>query len=522
MKRNFSLLFLIIIYVCPLKAQNTEHDFENIVDSTFFYQQATRNFHFIMNSPSALAAVNFDRIGYASLLANYTTGHWRKAQEAEYDGNAGFITKGVRSLGRFKLAGSFSYVKTWQDSLAWITKRVDDEHSPYYFAAGKAGQFQRQRYDLGAILSYELLKNRLYLSSGVDYSYQTNTRSIDPRPSINTFIANLTPGISFKQNRHTYGIFWKVGFGNEYVRSTFKNDDFFRQGITDPKSPERLNNLIEGYGLYNPQHGAAAASSMDRDFNNSGIIGNYIFRGENFEMKNNISYAVDYQHTYFTPTSNVISSLGEYQLATFSYNGILDFKSKKANRQLVVDVYSSYGDDFNHRIGWSNYEYHRKYYGLTYLQLQKKYHKITPEYGLTANYNETEKKDYASEHHSKYSYLDITLNTALYFNNRNENKLAIFFNPSIRKILTNKLDEIPENQTSNFTREVVFPDYHYHNLNAISLNLGINYIDKNLLPLFPLNIKLNSTLSKPLDVNMSSSYRNSSRIFTQLTIGILL
>lgn len=517
-------LIQMILHCCTSIAAAQEID-NQTSDSLFLYRQTNNNVDFNLTNHTALAFTEINKLGTVSVLGNYTFGHWRKVQEAEYDGNIMFSTKGLRQLGRFKLSGSFTYTKAWQDSLAFTTKSEGEDDVPYYFAAGKAGKFQRQSYHLTGILNYELLKNKLYLSSGVNYQYQMNTRSVDPRPAINTFKINVTPGFSYKHNQHIFGVFYKAGYGDEYVRSSYKNDDYLRQGTSQPTYPDRLNYLFQGYGFTDPRHGASALSSMDRRFNTSGILGNYHFKGQNLEMKNSFSYTVDYQKTDYTPTNDNSLSVGEYQLAAFEYTGIFDLKGSNMNQQFVINVYDALGDDFNYTLGASNYEYRKRHYGLSYLQLLKSYKKATPEYGLNINYDETEKRDDVTEHHLKYSYLDVTLHTSLYINNAKGNKLAILFNPSFRKSISSKLNDIPEGQISYFTTNVVTSDlseHHYYNLDAISLNFGLNYINRNISPIFPINVKLSSNWSKPLDVNPSSSYHSSSRIYTQLAIGILL
>lgn len=522
------ILSIFSIFILSLQLRAQQETSTLVSDSLFFYRQASANTIFLLDNAAAITLSNINRAAYVSLIGNYTTGHLRSVQEAEYQSTAAFHTAGLQSLGRFKVSGYFSYAKTWQDSLALTSKGLEDDITPYYQAAGKAGKYQRQKYQLGGILTYRLSKEKVFLSAGIDYLFNNMIRSVDPRPSVNTFSIRINPGITYKYKNQAFGIYYKGGYGDEYVRNTYKQSAFSDQGITDPIYPDRLNIFMEGYGLIDANYISNTASRMDRVLAFSGIQGSHMLNSKKWELKQNIAYTVDYQRTrtYNTTVANPDTyTLGEYQLEAITYSGLFNIKTPNANQQFVLMAASKNGDDFN-RMGWSTYLYKERSIGISYLRLPSQQKNFRPEYGLSVNYAKKQKHDYFSEHHFYYSTLDIALMTTAYLQKNNGNKLSLSLIPAISKSLESKLNEIPSTQITYFTQQVAYADQYYHAIDIGSVTLGLNYISKHIIDLFPVRISANGQYLVPLNTPINqynlSNYAAKNRFLAQIAFGILL
>jgi len=519
-------IFSLFLFSLQLSAQ--QETTALVSDSVFFYRQASANTAFLLENAAAITLSNTNRAAYASLIGNYRSGHLRGPQEAEYQGSAAFNTAGLQTLGRFKVSGYFTYAKTWQDSLAMAAKDLDDGTTIYYQGAGKAGKYQRQKYELGGILTYRLSRENVFLSAGIDYLFNNMTRSVDPRPAVNTFSIRINPGITYKRKNQAFGIYYRGGYGDEYVRNTYRQAAFSDQGITDPIYPDRLNIFMEGYGLIDLNYKSNSKSSMDRVLAFSGIQGSHVFAGKKWEIKQNLSYTVDYQRTR-TLTSAAdpdTYTLGEYQLEALTYSGLFNINTAGANQQFVLTAASKNGDDFNHGIGWSNYLYKERSIGLSYLRLATTQKNFRPEYGIGLSYTKSQKHDYVTEHHFYYSKLDVALMATAYLQNHNGNKLSLSLSPALSKSLESKLNNVPSTQINYFTQQVVWSEQYYNAIDIGSVTLGLNYISKNMISLFPVRISASGqyliALNTPHTDYPLSHYAAKNRLLAQIAFGILL
>lgn len=521
MKNIFISIFFCVVYLQPLYSQ------ENIIsDSLFFYRQQAEETQNAFGSTSQLLYSGIDKTGFVGLQADYKTGHFRLAQEAEYEGKAQFRTSGIHTLGRFKLVGNFAFMRTWQDSLAWTSKGLEQDVQPYYYAAGKSGKYLRHKYHLSGLMAYEVVKDKWFATLGADYLYNQATRSVDPRPSVNTFNFILIPEISYKYKNQVFGVFYKWGYGDEYVRNSYKNNAFSSQGTSDVPYPERLNFLIESFAFDETKQ-AGAQGSLDRRESFLGWGGHYSLDAGKWKLRNTYSYMLwEERSMYITTAANKNSSrVGDFQLETNRFTSILSKQGNNNRQQFIADLAIEYGDDFNYELGGRNYLYKQQSYSLNYLIHKNYYKNISPEYGLFVNYRESSKQDYIKDHYFKYGYIHTGFSTGLYINGQNKQRFSIALAPSYRKSLQSSL-EVPIEQESLFTRGVIYTDQYYHSLDAGMLNMRLHYITNNLIKRIPLGISLNNTLeiptNRPDKTYPAGNYADKYRFSAQLQLNLYL
>lgn len=192
-------------------------------DSVYFYLQTNRQAEWAHNNATQLLFRDFKNIARSQLYATHEQGGFRRAQEAYRQTMAGFQTDGIKTFGRFTLAGTFNFEKRWEDSAAWWNSGEINEAQPYYFFAGKAGKLEKQLYDLSATATYNLWKNILYIGINGNYRYHWTTRSVDPRPNAKEFKTRLRPEISVRFNNQIAGLGFLWGRGSEDNTVGFKN-----------------------------------------------------------------------------------------------------------------------------------------------------------------------------------------------------------------------------------------------------------------------------------------------------------
>lgn len=521
MKNIIISIFICVIRFLPAYSQET-----TVSDSLFFYRQQAEETAWALGSASQLLYSGINKTGFVGLQGNYKTGHFRLSQEAEYDGRAQFKTSGIHTLGRFKLVGNFGFTRTWQDSLAWTSKGLENDIQPYYYAAGKAGKYLRQKYHLSGLLAYEIVKDKWFASLGADYLYNQATRSVDPRPSVNTFNFIFIPEISYKTGNQVFGVFYKLGYGDEYVRNTYKNDAFASQGTSDMPYPERLNFLIESFAFDETKQ-AGLQSSLDRRESFRGLGAHYSVDAGKWKLRNTFSYMWWEERSMYITTSEDrnASRIGDFQLETIRFTSIASQHGKKSRQQLIADADIAYSDDLNYELGGRNYLYKHRDYSVNYLNHQHHYKHISPEYGLFVNYRESFKQDYIKDHYFKYAYIHTGFSTGLYLNGKNKEKLAVALALSFRKSLQSDV-RVPIEQESLFTRGVIYTDHYYRSLDAVMFNLRLHYISNNIVKNIPFGISLNNTLELPTNhpgkIYPAAGYADKYRFSAQLQLNLYL
>jgi hypothetical protein len=457
-------------------------------DSVYFYQQTAAQLQFMQRNATQLINTAISKAGTIAIELQTTRGHFRHAQEAEYATIATMQTEGFSTTNRFKTSGYFSFSRTWEDSLAWTQKSNNTGEQPYYLASAKAGPYLRQRYNMGGIVSYNLVKDKLYIATGLDYNYGEDSRSIDPRLSATTFSLLLKPELSYRWKNTTMGMGLRWGYGKEKNNINYKNENY-KNGIET--YPERVNYLVQGFG--NITYGG---NNLIRKANYSGLFLNYTVNPANWLLRGEAGYTVhEEDNAQVRPTKD--SLLATFQLSSSHLSLLLQHTGGLVHKQLSAEILVQNGRDYNVKAGASTYTYQHTSIALQYLCLFTSPKKSRPEIGITARYDDTYKKDGVSSHMINYKWIQPGIKGTIYTNLANKDRFSFTLSPSIRLPMLSEL-KIAPTQESYFTKGVVYPDYIYQTTRALETDIVIRYITQRLFKTFPAGITARLTYTKPL------------------------
>ena len=465
---------------------------QSMADSIYFYQQSTAAIKAAQANATFLLNSNTTRLGLANIKYELINGGFRSAQQAQKTTNGAIYSEGINTFGRFKVSGYFSFRRTWQDSLAWSTKGLEQDDQPYFYASKKAGEFERQNYDLGGILSYNIIKDKLYIASGLSYMYNSATRSVDPRPQVNTFRLKLMPELVYKYGKSSIGLGGKYGYGDETVAMVYKNTDF----SASLGYPDRINYLVQGYGLINISQGTSTFKRNNQYF---GLGLNYAASIGQYNLKSSIAYNFDKEGTYQVLASSLSRIyMGYYYTDQISFFTQVNKETPTTAAQLHIDYQNKNSNDANFMLYAINYRFKQNYLDAGYLLRINKKQKLSPEFGIRAIYNDVAKTDFSTDHFISYTWIEPTLNGTIYYQPNQLHKLAVGLGLGLRQALKDNI-AIPETQLSVFTNGVVFPDFTYNTSSALKMQGNIKYISGSLFKQFKTGLSSNFTYYRKID-----------------------
>lgn len=449
-------------------------------DSIFVYHQAVQNLQAAKWGATQLVNSEIEKASALGLVYNLQQGPLRQAQQAEQTSRASFEAEGISTIDRFKLYGYFSFTRIWQDSLAFSQKGIEEPYTPYYYIAGKAGSFQRQSYLGGGIISYNLLKNRLFIGTGIDYLYQTSDRPVDPRSSVTTYQIKFSPTISYKLNQQTFGIGLNIGYGDENISIHYKNDDF--QGSL--LYPERISKFNFGYGTLE-----TGQANFIRRKTFTGLNVNHHFTTAKWNMYSKISYQISNDDNQYPRAAETNYTFGTYQLESLTAQFLLNKRIGKTDNQLQLNIRKDNGDDHLIRAAARNYTYQGTDINMGYsnYHLSKNNHGI--EWMANMDYRKNYQRDAGADHTLSYSYLKPTIGTAIYWKQSNNNRLLTALSLGARLPLKNEIS-VPLTQVNDFTQGVAYPDYLYWASKVAEAKLKASYTTNKLFQNFRTGISL--------------------------------
>jgi len=455
-------------------------------DSIYLFTQDVRKINDAQQNGASLINSNTQNMSVVSLNYNIQQGHFRTSQTAESGHAVSLQSSGIKNLGRFKVAGYFNFERSWQDSLAWTLQGVPDQATPYYFAAGKAGPYERLNYNFGGLLSYGLIKDKLYLAAGADYFYNTASRSVDPRPSIQTFMFTINPQILYKTGHHVIGGEFILGYGKENNNVAYKNRQY---GGQSQDYPDRINYLVIGYGTKKE----VGASKLKRINHTTGFGLNYAFKDEHAYLNAGLNYKKENQDN----TDGIDYSASSKKYGTFilnNYNARLlgGLKTALYQHQLQIFIQSQNGYDHNYSEynGLSNYKYNHQSLAAYYSVLKNSVSLRKTEFGLNVSYDKVDKKDLASNISSVFSYIQPGVSGTFYNSFKDKSRLSLTLMPALRLPAGNQVNVLVINNV--LANNIIYPDYTYWSSTAGVLNLNTKYMSSHLFKDINSGISLNA------------------------------
>lgn len=481
----FKKLLLILLTLLPVRGYS-----QSSADSLYFYEQANKNIALAQTNSNFLLNTDVARTGTSLFAYNNANGGFRKAQEAQITEKGGVRTEGISKFDRFITSGYFSFYRTWQDSLAWTTKGLEVDEQPYYYGSIKAGKYERFKYKLGGLASYNLIKNKLYIGTGLDYMYNSATRSVDPRPEVNTFHFTLKPEILYKWHSHTIGINALWGYGTEVTSITYKND-MYSTGSNN--YIDRKAYLVQGYGFVTDNQGTDPLYRLNKNY---GIGVSYSTYFNNYSLKTSFNYLSIWEDNYkdFSSSANK-SYISFYDIEKLNYLLQIDKIQPKYEQQFTLQYNTQQAHDLNIIFYAINYKYNSNHFNLNYLFKHNQSPSFQKEFGVRFNYEGIQKDDLSTDHHIKYTSIEPALLANLYFKLKSKDRLKMGIDIA-QRLPQEKFLYVPDNQIHVFTKGVVFPDYYYYNSKVLTTSINANYITANVFSKFKVGISANVSYYK--------------------------
>ena len=469
MKYFFSIIFSITLSVTGYSQAFT--------DSTYFYRQSEKTVNTAFENAVNLNGLEISKAGKAGINFENSNGHFRRAQEAERQDIFKVATSGIATIGKFKAAGYFDFSRVYQDSLSWTTKGTQIDAQPYYFGSSKAGEYERTIYDLGGILSYDLIKDKLAVASGIEYNLTSSTRSVDPRPKAENFLLIFKPELVYKFKRHSIGLQGTWGYGKERFNLTFKNRDY----SVSLGYPDRINYMIYGYGLIETMQSGQATVRKERY---QGVALNYATNFRNNQLRASFGYKRWYDdNSYITSNSLTNNLIGTFILDAIRGNLLFNRVGHQHSQQLSLSAVSESGQDKRVLYNSINYNYDHQNFDAEYLIRLHHQRKKSLELGASLSYDRLAKEDIISAHDVQNTKVEPGLSAGMYFKARNKDMMSIYFAGGYI-VPYNGAITVPPLQETVFTRGVVYPNYTYDSSKAVRLAGKLNYISSSLFKEF--------------------------------------
>lgn len=470
-------LFLILLISVSAQAQQ-----KLASDSIFIYHQAAHELRSLKWGPTQLIAHKLEKASSIGLIYNLQDGSFREAQQAAQTRKASFSAEGISSIDRFKLYGHFSFTKTWQDSLAFSQKGIEEAYSPYYYIAGKAGNFQRQTYVGGGIVSYQLVKDKLFLGTGIDYLYHTSARAVDPRSSVTTYRLKFNPTVTYKLNQHAFGLGVELGYGDESISIHYKNDDY-KGGLL---YPDRISNLNFGYGTLE-----TSQASFTRKNKYSGLNMNYAIHSQSWNFTSKIAYQISNEENRYPREALTDQTFGIYQVESLSAQFLLNKSIGKTLNQFQLTIRQDNGDDHLIRAAARNYTYAGSDVNFGYSNYHLTKNNVGVEWMAKLAYRENYQRDAGADHTIRYHYVRPNLGAAFYWKRPNKDLLVTAFGLGARLPLANEI-RVPLTQVNDFTQGVAYPDYLYWASKVGEARLKLTYSTNTIFHKFRTGVSLNA------------------------------
>ena len=496
MLRNFILFIYLVLPAAAFAQMNVA------ADSLYTYRQTINAISAAKMGATLLQGSNIQKVSQAGIHYRNSGGSFRVAQEAQQTKSGQVYTEGITTLNRFKLYGYFSFARIMDDSLAFNMKGIKDSPQPTYFMAGKASNYERQNFTGGGIISYELFKDRLFISTGVDYLYNSTAGSVDPRALVYTYQLKFRPELSYKIGNQIIGLGALAGYGDQDVEQIrYKNGDY-NGSLTYPL---RISNLNYGFGYYE-----ASISPFVRKNTYTGLSLSYSKQGTALDYKARISYEIDQEDNQYEPSNSIVNNpISSFQLESLGFDLLITKSAKGNSQQLKMHLLRQIGDDKLVAQAARNYTY-KNYDGqLQYSYLNTKNSRHQGEWIAGFLYHYGYKRDAASSHLLDYTTYEPLIGHTHYWTPENKDLISAGLQLSARLPFDTQVN-IPATQVTLFSKGVVFPDYLYWSAKAARASFRFNYVTERIIKKFRTGFGIESSYLRA--VNTVADFNNATFI----------
>ncbi|WP_131535746.1 DUF6850 family outer membrane beta-barrel protein [Pedobacter nototheniae] len=518
LKNKFLTIVLSLLFFSALAyAQNGK-------DSVYIFNQDKKLVENRLLSPTFSNGSDLKSYGLLQLDFKHENGGFRRAQEAYKINSPKFLAQGFNVLGRFRIAGSFEFNKSFEDSLANGQKNNLEDFTTYYPYANKSGHYTRQNYIIKTSLSYSAFNDHILSYLNLDYHKHESYGTVDPRLSSNRFIVKVKPGIAFKFKKQVIGVYGILGKADETVSLSYKNDNF----KSSFDYPDRIHYMLYGYGSSKIKD----SSTVYKYDNYKGAGIEYALTSSNWNIQASTEYQLFENKNYDRGrTVKGFATIGIFYLNTFSGSLLITKKEdNQNNQQLAINAIYNEGYDGNLKTSGSlnkvNYRVNAFNLNMSYYYLWNKHKKTSKELGLTFAYNQNDKQDLGQSDGLAYEQIQAGISTKLYHQIDNKSRFNLSLSPYYSFPLNATLKYNP-NSLTEFIRNVVFTDYYYFKAKTIGVELSGEYITSKLIKNqqfgFYFNYNYNNMLNQELRNDLNPTFvPNGNRTVLHLGINMYL
>lgn len=464
-----------------------------VTDSIYSHGQSYQRLQFSKTAASQLLALPVERAAMVQLQLQGLSGNYRSAQTAQRSSIATFRSEGIATLNRFKMSGYFSYSHADEDSLAWNQQGLNTDERPFYFASAKAGPYLREKYHMGGQLAYRIQDTPWSLGAGIDYLYNSSTRSVDPRPLVRTFKLMIKPEVIYHWKHHLASIGFTLGKGYEDNSLSYTNSSYQQNASEIYK--DWITYFVTGYGAAYPQRENLSFSRNQRykgiGLSYSGMLGRW-------ELKAVSSYLLN-EEMNRTETNNSLNymEIANYQLESIEAQLLADKESGNVRHQIGASLSFDNGSGYYNRIGAKNYYFERKSYSVNYSFMHKATKKMRPEFRLGAEYESLQRKDLSVYLQSLYSRIKPYIGMTVYNSTGIGDRLIMSLDATGFIPVENEL-LAPESTVTEFTRGVIYPDYYFFKSFGGALKGRVGYVTHRLFKSCGAGISAQAQLNRKL------------------------
>ncbi|NIG54380.1 DUF6850 family outer membrane beta-barrel protein [Chitinophaga sp. Cy-1792] len=474
---------------------------EITADSIFNYEPAMSRYQWASQSIASLQFYTTSDVGIVKTGISNTAGGFRLAQLPQQHSVISFESEGIRTLGRFRVYGNFSYSRTSDDSIVWQLQGLPDLNRPYFLAARKAGNFERQQYRINGRVAYEAIPNKLLIGSGFYYLYNTAFRDIDPRPGVKDFELRVSPEVAIIAGKHILGLQPSVGYASENTQTSYRSKKY-QYGLDS--FPERRTYMVMGMGYHMPRPGSD--QNIRTTSSSSGLKLTEMYQRNDWTLQASLAYDWRrYKTGTFLESSLKQSVWGTYTLEAYNFNlGI--YKGNQHSLQLSAKV--SAGEDINRYsngnnqppLNGNNYVYRATDVQLYYAYAGTAQKGLSFGFDAGAELQHSSRQDFLSTQQLDYTIITPAAGGTLNGQLKNNDHFKVKLTAGMYLPLQTTVAVAPL-QIDELVTDVLYHDYYYWKSVAGSVGAKVVYISRRIFKTVPAGLSAEVKYIKKLNTD---------------------
>lgn len=455
------------------------------------------------------------------LKAGYEQGDYHNVFQPQSSQFYGFLSKGIKTLGKLHFMGAFDYNRDQSKGIAWSQMMDAERSSPLVIADSIGGDWTKDRYNLSLKMGSEPLWGWLHLGLGTHYAVGHGGRDNDPRPKSLTNSFALIPSVFVELS------------GNHKVGASYSVRSYKQDIDIANRSGVGSSTIFKIFGLSlleNPMVKSTVEYRIE-GFNQSADL-LYTLKLNGWNTFARVGYGLVTEESIFTPYKAMVDN----QTGEVSHIPVKEVKFAETQLELTygLELNTSYNPQ---RVQVSYSQNDAEAY--KYSNQQVEYNRVSRQIGILYSAfigSANQSKAFALHLGSRYAwqntqqafYAEKQVNT-LNVNLRAEKAFLLFRRQSTVSAtaewngrIKSSLDINPESEfikpETEITKPVVWNTFYFEESSWASASLAWNIYLRSkstVRPYFGVNVS-------GLKVINSEAFANEYRVFTAFSFGLQL